>query len=114
MTATAHDTHTDADHAEAGDHGHAANHDMQYVKVFLLLVVITAVEVWLSYAGLPNAVFLPALLALMAVKFVYVIRVFMHLKFETASIFGRLFYIGLGFALAVYIAALTTFEFWAS
>jgi cytochrome c oxidase subunit IV len=94
------------------DEVHGASHDSLYVMVFVALVVITAVEVWLSYSGLPTAVFLPSLLFLMAVKFFAVVSVFMHLRFETASIFGRLFYVGLVTALVVYVATLTTFEFW--
>jgi cytochrome c oxidase subunit 4 len=95
-------------HVEAGHHS-----DLIYVKVFGLLVVLTAVEVALSYVDVGKA-FLPAMIALMLVKFVMVIFYFMHLKFETAQIFKRLFYVGLVGAVVSYLAVLTTFQFWSN
>ena len=53
--------------------------------------------------------FLPALLIMMAVKFVIVVSYFMHLKFDN-KIF-RMFYLGLILAVGVYCAALATFQF---
>ena len=52
----------------------------------------------------------PVLLILMAIKFVSVVSVFMHLKFDN-KIFSWCFYAGLILALAVYIATLATFQF---
>jgi cytochrome c oxidase subunit IV len=56
--------------------------------------------------------FLPVLLGLMVVKFFTVVLYFMHIKFDN-NVFGRLFYIGLGLAVFVYAAALSTFQFFA-
>ena len=53
--------------------------------------------------------FVPTLLLLMSVKFLLVVLFFMHVKFD-APIFGRLFWTGLGLAVAVYLAALATFQ----
>jgi cytochrome c oxidase subunit 4 len=49
----------------------------------------------------------------MAVKFFTVVLFFMHIKYD-AKIFGRLFYIGLGLAVFVYVVALFTFHFFSS
>jgi len=94
---------------EFGDHQHGAT-DRQYIVVALILAVITAAEVSVSYLDI-GPVFLPALLIMMAAKFITVVSYFMHLKFDN-KIFTYVFYFGLLLALGVYIGALTTFHFW--
>jgi cytochrome c oxidase subunit 4 len=96
----------DAHHDEPHDHGLS---DMQYVYVALILAVMTAMEVGLSYAGLPGKIFMPALFILMAAKFWTVVSFFMHLKFDN-KIFSWLFYSGLLLAVFVFVAALATFH----
>ncbi len=106
------DTATDADHGSAHDApDHHGPTDKQFITVFFILAAITAVEVAVSYLDI-GAAFLPVLLALMVVKFFTVVLYFMHIKFD-AKIFGRLFYIGLGLAVVVYVGALSTFQFFA-
>ena len=97
------------------DHGHTVPTDKMFVKIALILAVITAVEVAWSY--LPwgegfamQAAEIGGLLIMMAVKFVIVANYFMHLKFDKKLLSG-LFYGGLLLAIAVYVAALATFEF---
>jgi cytochrome c oxidase subunit 4 len=46
----------------------------------------------------------------MAVKFVLVVLFFMHLRYD-AKIFGRLFWSGFILAVAVYVIALSAFQF---
>ncbi len=84
--------------------------DIYYIKIAFALAFITGLEVAISYAEI-GAFFLPALLILMAIKFISVVSVFMHLKFDN-RIFSWCFYTGLILALGVYIAALATFQFW--
>lgn len=98
---------------ENDDHGHGLT-DLGYVKVFALLVVITAIEVALSYS-VDNLgdFFLPLLLILMAIKFVTVVSYFMHLKFDH-KLFSAMFYTGLGLALMVFLGAMLTFHFFSS
>jgi cytochrome c oxidase subunit 4 len=85
--------------------------DLKYVKLAIALALITAIEVWLSYAKDDlGVVFLPALLILMAVKFFSVVLFFMHLKFDN-RLFSVMFYLGLGLAISVYVAALFTLHF---
>jgi cytochrome c oxidase subunit 4 len=106
--------HHDSEHntGHDGANGHSTHHpsDWSYVVIFGILVVITAAEVALSYMDV-GRLFLPVLLILMAIKFVTVVSYFMHLKFDN-KLFSFLFYSGLGLAVAVYIAALTTSQFW--
>ena len=98
----AHEAVTD----EHGDEHHEHMSDGQYVAVAAVLAVITALEVAASYVDLGWA-FLPILLALMAIKFLVVVRVFMHLKFDS-KIFSWMFFSGLLLALGVYVVALLT------
>ena len=109
---------TDVQHHEPPVEGdlHEDDHhgatDKQYVVIALILAAMTAIEVAVSYIDI-GPLFLPVLLILMVVKFFTVVLYFMHLKFD-APIYRRLFYIGLGLALFVYIVALFTFHFFAS
>jgi cytochrome c oxidase subunit IV len=109
---------TDTAHAEEHD-THVDEHDghwsdLSYVKLFMALALVTALEVAASYMNDSlGAAFLPLLLLLMVVKFFAVVLFFMHLKFDN-RLFGVMFYLGLGLALAVYMAALFTFQFFGS
>ena len=79
-----------------------------YVKVALVLAVLTGLETstyWWNYGHF----FMPVLLILMTVKFFTVVSLFMHLKYDN-RLFALLFYMGLFLAVAVYVAALATFE----
>ena len=98
-------------HAEAGPHdeSHAHKPNSFYINVAIALAIVTGVEVGLYYLDL-GKLFLPTLLILMAVKFVTVVSLFMHLKFDN-KIFSWLFYSGLFLAVFVYLAALMTFRF---
>ena len=107
--------HLDADHAHDAAHGdgHAEHKsDGYYVVVALILAAITALETstyWIDF----GAVFMPLLLILMTIKFVMVVSLFMHLKFDH-KLFSYLFYSGLLLAVFVYLAALATFRFFGS
>ncbi|PHX70336.1 MAG: cytochrome C oxidase subunit IV [Acidimicrobium sp.] len=83
--------------------------DAGYIKIAVILALITALEVSTYYVDF-GPLFMPALLIMMVVKFVMVVSYFMHLKFDS-KIFSFLFYTGLGLALFVYITALATFKF---
>jgi cytochrome c oxidase subunit IV len=106
---------TDTAHAtDSAVHEHHGPTDLQYVGIFAILVVITGVEVALSYlVDDIGAFFLPLLLILMAVKFLMVVSYFMHLKFDN-RIFSVMFYTGLILAITVYGAFLFTFKFFSS
>jgi cytochrome c oxidase subunit IV len=100
--------HTDAVTAEAGHAEHGMS-NAGYVKIAIILAVITALEVSTYYIDF-GPFFMPSLMIMMVVKFVMVASYFMHLKFDN-KIFSWMFYGGLFLAIGVYIAALSTFKF---
>jgi cytochrome c oxidase subunit IV len=105
-------------HAAPADHAHDGGHhwtDRKYVMVAIYLAIMTAIEVGLSYLHPSSATWLPTvlLIIIMIVKFITVVLFFMHLRFDD-KMFGRLFWSGLVLAVLVYVAALFTFQFWAS
>lgn len=104
---TSHDEHLDGPGHDSG-HSHGLT-DTGYVKVAIVLAVMTGIEVALSYSGFPGYVFMPLLLILMLLKFVTVVSFFMHLRFDN-RLFTWLFYSGLILAVLVYCAALATFH----
>lgn len=95
-----------------GEHHTHGPSTSTYFTIFWVLVAITALEVstyfWESWFG-ENAhyVAVPLLLILMAVKFVLIASVFMHLRFD-ATLLSRIFYFGLLVAVVVYVAAMAT------
>ena len=107
-THTTHHVGEDLGADEFGEGQHGAS-DKQYILIAVILALITGAEVTLSYVDV-GPVFLPALLIMMAAKFVIVVSYFMHLKFDR-KIFSVMFYMGLSLAVFVYIGALATFHF---
>lgn len=93
-----------------GGRAHEHPSDFQYVKIALLLAVITAFEVGAHYTDLNNVV-IAALYVMMVVKFIVVIAYFMHLKYDS-KLLRSVFLGGLALTLAVYIGAIATFGFW--
>jgi cytochrome c oxidase subunit 4 len=106
MTTTDHADHIEhIDHAD--EHGHKPN--SFYIKVAAALAFVTGIEVALYYLDLGKW-YLPILLVLMLIKFLTVVSLFMHLKYDN-KMFSMLFYSGLILAVLVYVAALMTFRF---
>ncbi len=100
------------DHADGHAESHGIHPDGFYVRIALILAVLTAIEVALSYSDV-GPFFLPALFVLMAIKFVMVALFFMHLKFDSAW-FNMAFWTGLILAIGVYFAALACFQFFSA
>jgi len=110
MTTTEHIDHSEhGEHEEAHDSLKEHKSNRYYIGVAAFLAAVTAIEVGLYYADL-GKLYLPTLLLLMAIKFLTVVSLFMHLKFDH-KLFSYLFYSGLVLAILVYIAALLTFRF---
>lgn len=98
------------DHSDESDEHHVPS-DHYFIKIAVFLAVLTAAETATYWVPLgPFAT--PSLLLMMAVKFLVIIRVFMHLKFDS-PIFSAMFYIGLGLSIVVYVIFLSTFQFFA-
>ncbi len=102
-TTETHDAHGDT---------HEGNHlsDWEYIKIGILLAVLTAIEVALFYFP-PGAAEVPALLILMVVKFGVVAAYFMHLKGDN-PVLTQVFVGGLVLAVVVYMAVFLAFELW--
>jgi cytochrome c oxidase subunit IV len=100
-------------HAGHGDeHGEHVDHpDSYYVKIAVVLALLTAAETSTYWIDL-GPLFLPLLLTMMVIKFVMVVLFFMHLRFDSKW-FNMAFWTGLGLAIACYAAALATFRFFA-
>jgi cytochrome c oxidase subunit IV len=97
-----------ADH----DGGHEHPSDAKYIKIALLLAVLTAAEIATYPAEeFLGATLVPILMVLMVVKFWYVAAFFMHLKFDT-RMFSWVFVAGIVFAVGVYVVTLLTFHYW--
>lgn len=74
----------------------------EYVKVAIVLAVITAAEVGLYYISLPDNLLIGLLVVFSALKFGLVALWFMHLRFDS-PILKRLFVTGLVLAGSVYL-----------
>jgi cytochrome c oxidase subunit IV len=72
-----------------------------YVKVAIVLAVVTALEVGIYYVSSLRSMLVPFLLAFAFIKFFLVVSWFMHLKFDS-HLFRRLFVSGLVLALLVF------------
>ena len=90
----------------AGEHAHPG--PAEYVKVAVILAVVTAFEVALFYVPDLDARLVSGLLLfLMVIKFALVGLWFMHLRFDS-PLFRRLFVTGIILAMAVYTIVLLT------
>ena len=105
-----------ADEHILGAHDHHVPKDAMFVKVFLLLVVVTAIEVLWAYLPFEDTennwahfAYWGGLLGMMSVKFVIIAGTFMHLRFDN-KLLTRLFYAGVILAVFVYMVALSTFQ----
>lgn len=79
--------------------------ERSYVKVALVLGVITAMEIALSYLDLDKWALIPSLIVLSVVKFLLVVQWFMHLKFDNPTL-RKPFVGGIAIALTVYTVVL--------
>ena len=79
----------------------------EYVRIGLILAVLTSFEVWLSYSGMRHSLMIPMLWAASALKFALVALWFMHLRFDN-RIFSTLFVGGFALAAAVFVVVLAT------
>lgn len=91
--------------AQAHEHKHPS--EKEYVKIAVILAVITALEVGVYYIDSLRPLIVPVLLVMAFVKFVLVAAWFMHLKFDS-RIFRRLFIVGMVTALGVFTILLVS------
>lgn len=98
------------DHESVWEGEHVS--DWTYVKVALLLALLTALEVLTYFESVIDfgVILMPMLLVLMAIKFYLIAAYFMHLKYDQSALRG-FFAIGLVLAVGVYVVTLLAFEF---
>lgn len=97
---------------EAGEHttGHGHPSEREYVKIALVLALITAAEVAVYYIEDSLAGLVIPILTVMAVaKFVLVVMWFMHLRFDN-KLFRRLFVAGIVLALGCFAIVLFSMD----
>lgn len=83
--------------------------EREYVKIAVILGVITAAEVGVVYVSSLQSLLRPILSVMMIVKFAMVALWFMHLKFDS-RVFRRFFVLGIVLALLVFAIVLWTFS----
>lgn len=98
-----------SDHSKTAAHAHPSG--ATYVKVGVILTLITVVEVWAYYvpAMVASRWFNPALIIMSAAKFATVVLFYMHLKYDH-KIFKALFTGPLLIAIATITALLFLFS----
>ena len=96
-------------HAPAGAHGAGHPSPKEYIRIGVILFVLTALEISASYAGVSGGILIPTLFVLAIVKFALVVLWFMHLKFDDRR-FARFFVMGLAGASILYLIVLISFK----
>lgn len=86
---------------EPEHHGHPT--EAQYIRIAIILSIITIVEVAIYYIEGLRGILVPTLVALSTLKFVLVVGFFMHLKFDDRRL-TWIFAAGMATALAIYLA----------
>lgn len=82
---------------------------MQYIRIAVILTLITSVEVAVYYIPALESALVYILLALSAVKFVLVVGYYMHLKFDN-KLFRNIFVFGLIVGMGVVTSLMVLFE----
>jgi len=90
---------------------HGAGHPSpkEYVRIGLILAVLTALEVAASYTGVSGSILIPTLFVLAVIKFALVVLWFMHLRFDDRR-YARFFVMGLAGASILYLIVLISFR----
>lgn len=98
-----------ADPREAGaphsDHPSAK----EYIRIGVILAVLTALEVATYWVEVEPKILIPSLWILSIIKFSMVVMWFMHLKFD-ARTYSRFFIMGIALACTLYLIVLITFK----
>jgi cytochrome c oxidase subunit 4 len=85
----------------------------QYVMIGVVLVVLTALEVTVSYleGDIPNGLIIVLLLVMMVAKFILVAAWYMHLRTDR-RIFRRFFTVGAVAAITLFMIVVSTLHIW--
>jgi len=99
-------------HAAGAPHRSGHPSPKEYVRIGVILAVLTALEVAASYSGVSGSVMIPTLFVLALIKFALVVLWFMHLKFDDRR-YARFFVMGLSGAAILYLIVLISFKVFA-
>jgi cytochrome c oxidase subunit 4 len=91
-------------HQDAAAHAHPS--PKEYIRIGVVLAVLTAIEVAASYT-IDGALLIASLLGLALIKFVIVVMWFMHLRFDDRR-YARFFVMGVALAVTLYLVVLLT------
>jgi cytochrome c oxidase subunit IV len=99
--------HTPSAPPHAEEHAHPGS--AEYVKIAVILTVITAIEVGVYYVDALRPLIGPILITLSVVKFALVVMFYMHLKFDH-PLFTAMFMFGMATAVFTIIALIALFH----
>lgn len=99
----------DEPHGEDAE-AHAHPNEMQYIKIAIFLAIITLAEVAIYYIEALSGVLVPMLIVMSAVKFIFVVSYFMHLKFDDKRL-AWIFTSGMLLALSIFIGTWAMMHF---
>lgn len=85
------------------EHEHEHPGSELYIRVAIVLTIVTALEVFIYYLPSVRGILVPTLIVLSLAKFVAVVSYFMHLKFDDKR-FAWMFAAGMMISLSVFIA----------
>lgn len=103
------EAHMSADQEIQLEHRQHHPDNAEYVKIAIILAIITLAEVVIWYVESVKDLLVPALIIMSVAKFLIVVGYFMHLKFDN-PFFRYVFFFGLGVALVVFIATGVLFD----
>ena len=101
-----------AHHARRAPHRAGHPSPKEYIRIGVVLAVLTGLEVAASYSGVSGGVLIPTLLVLAVIKFALVVLWFMHLKFDDRR-YARFFVMGLSGAAILYLIVLISLRVFA-
>jgi len=82
---------------------HSHPGEKEYIRIAIILAIITIIEVGIYYLESLESVLVPALIVLSTIKFVLVVSFFMHLKFDDPRL-RWIFASAMIVALSIYVA----------
>ena len=85
----------------------------EYIRIAIILGVITAAEVAIYYIEGAKDFLIPVLFLFSFVKFALVVLWFMHLRFDSRT-YARFFVMGLAGAVTLFLIVLLTFQVFSS
>ena len=110
------DTHVEEPQAEEPvAPAHAGRHPgpKEYIRIAIILAVITAFEVVVYYLEGAQDYLIPILFFFSFIKFTLVVLWFMHLKFDSRT-YARFFVMGLAGAITLFLIVLLIFQVFSS